>query len=53
METLAYFLADIDTGSQNYGADGGVIELSDATQILTYYSERAVGNQPYWDDLLK
>ncbi len=53
LETLAYFLADIDTGSQNYGADGGVIELSDATQILTYYSERAVGNQPYWDDLLK
>lgn len=53
LETLAYFLTDIDTGSRNYGADGGTIDLSDATLILTYYSERAVGNDPSWDDLLK
>ena len=49
LETLAYFLADINTES-TAGADSAdfVIELADATNILTYYAEDAVKNEPKW-----
>ena len=49
LETLAYFLADINTES-TAGADSAdlVIELADATNILTYYAEDAIKNEPKW-----
>ena len=49
LETLAYFLADINTES-TAGADSAdlVIELADATNILTYYAEDTVKNEPKW-----
>ena len=52
LEKLMFFLADIDTESKQ-GADtnNGIIELLDATKILTYYAEQAVGNKPSWSDL--
>ena len=49
LETLAYFLTDINTES-TAGADSAdaAIELADATNILTYYAEDAVKNEPKW-----
>lgn len=49
-ETLAYFLSDIDTCSQNQGADGGVLGVEDAVQILTHYAKSASGNTPIWNN---
>ena len=49
LEKLMFFLADIDTESkQGADTDNGTIELLDATKILTYYAEQAVGNLPSW-----
>lgn len=47
-QTLSYFLADIDTCSQNCGTDGGMLRVEDAVQILTYYAQTAAGLQPEW-----
>lgn len=49
-ETLSYFLSDIDTCSQNQGADGGELSVQDAVQILTYYAQTAAGNNPVWSN---
>ncbi len=45
---LSYFLADIDTCSQNQGSDGGEISVEDAVQILTYYAQQSAGLEPTW-----
>ena len=51
LEKLMFFLADIDTESkQGADTDNGMIELLDATRILTYYAEQAVGNLPSWNN---
>jgi len=51
LEKLMFFLADIDTESkQGADTDNGMIELLDATRILTYYAEQAVGNLPSWSN---
>ena len=47
---LSYFLADIDTCSQNQGADGGKIDVEDAVQILTYYAQQSAGLEPTWQN---
>ncbi len=52
LETLAYFLTDINTES-TAGKDSSdaAIELADATNILTYYAEDAVNNNPKWAEI--
>ena len=54
LEKLAYFLADINTESK-LGEDTSeaIIELNDATNILTYYAEDAVLNNPKWAKICK
>ena len=55
LETLAYFLADINTES-TVGEDAvgtSTIELEDATNILTYYTEESVNNNPKWATICK
>ena len=55
LETLAYFLADINTES-TVGEDvvgTSTIELEDATNILTYYTEESVNNNPKWAEICK
>ena len=55
LETLAYFLADINTES-TVGEDvvgTSTIELEDATNILTYYTEESVNNNPKWATICK
>lgn len=47
---LSYFLADIDTCSQNQGADGGALSVEDAVQILTYYAQQSAGLEPTWQN---
>lgn len=49
-EILSYFLSDIDTCSQNQGADGGELSVEDAVQTLTYYAQAAAGNHPVWSN---
>ena len=51
-ETLAFFLGDIDTESQNMN-DGGALDISDATCILSYYANNAAGSVISWDTFLK
>lgn len=51
-DTLAFFLGDIDTESQTMD-EGGTLDLSDAANILTYYSNAAAGNVISWDKFLK
>jgi hypothetical protein len=48
--TLSYFLADIDTCSQDCGADGGTLDVEDAVQVLSYYAQQAAGLQPTWNN---
>lgn len=50
METLTFFLADIDTGSKNQGADGGEISIMDAYYILQYYAKTSAGLTASWSD---
>ena len=55
LEILAYFLADINTES-TVGEDvvgTSTIELEDATNILTYYTEESVNNNPKWAEICK
>lgn len=49
-ETLAFFLADIDTCSQNQGEDGNSLSVEDAVQILTHYAQSAAQLSPIWDN---
>lgn len=48
-ETLAFFLADIDTCSQNQGEDGSSLSVEDAVQILTHYAQNSAQLSPIWD----
>ena len=48
-ETLAFFLADIDTCSQNRGEDGSALSVEDAVQILTHYAQNSAQCSPIWD----
>ena len=49
LEKLAYFLSDINTESKTgEDTDDVTIELADATNILTFYAEDAVLNNPKW-----
>ncbi|MCD7958081.1 MAG: hypothetical protein LUF89_00760 [Ruminococcus sp.] len=50
METLTYFLADIDTCSKT-GSDGGTLNIQDAYYIMRYYAETSAGNSPIWDSV--
>ena len=49
-ETLAYFLSDINTCSHNQCADGCVLGVEDAVQILTHYAKSAAGSTPIWNN---
>lgn len=50
-EVLAYFLGDIDTESKTM-AEGGSLNISDATNILTYYASTAAGIYISWDSFI-
>ena len=52
-ETLAYFLADVDTES-TAGANtaNNALNLDDASAILAYYSQNAVALDPQWDVII-
>ncbi|MGN0592833.1 MAG: hypothetical protein ACI4JQ_06280 [Ruminococcus sp.] len=50
-EILAYFLGDTDTQSQTKSA-GGVLDIKDASNILTYYASIAAGIPLSWDTFL-
>ncbi|MBQ8687259.1 MAG: hypothetical protein IJ512_01770 [Ruminococcus sp.] len=50
-ETLAFFLGDIDTQSQTK-AEGGSLEIGDASDILSYYASTAAGILVSWDTFL-
>lgn len=50
-ETLAFFLADTDTQSQTM-EEGGRLDLTDASNILTYYASTAAGLTISWDKFL-
>ncbi len=50
-ETLAYFLADINTQSQTM-TEGGTIDVSDASAILSYFSAQGAGLALSWDDFI-
>ncbi len=53
LETLMYFLTDVDTES-TAGKDSGDDSLSimDANYILVYYAQDAAGNKPEWTTLI-
>ena len=52
-ETLAFFLADVDTESKaGVNSDTGKLELADATFILAYYAQSAAGLAPEWDVII-
>ncbi len=48
-ETLAFFLADIDTCSQNQEENGSSLSVEDAVQILTHYAQASAQLSPIWD----
>ncbi|MBO5227070.1 MAG: hypothetical protein J6B17_03145 [Ruminococcus sp.] len=50
-EILAYFLADIDTESKTM-TDGGIIDINDAIDVLTYYASNAAGIPTSWDKFI-
>lgn len=50
-EVLAYFLGDIDTESKTM-TEGGSLNISDATNILTYYASTAAGIYISWDSFI-
>lgn len=51
-ETLAYFLADVDTCSKS-GKTGGKISMTDAYHVLIYTSYQALGQKIPWDSMIK
>lgn len=53
VETLAYYLADIDTNTQHFGNNGAEITVDDASNVLSYYAKTAAGIPVPWDDFLK
>ena len=52
-EYLAYFLADVDTESTaGQNTENNRLEISDASNILTYYARSAAGLYPQWDEII-
>lgn len=51
-ETLAFFLGDVDTESQNM-ENGGKLDITDALSILSYYSHNAADIDVSWDKYLQ
>ena len=53
LNTLAFFLADVDTESKaGVSGDEGMLLINDATNILTYYAQYAASLDPSWDDII-
>ena len=56
LEQLAFFLADTDTESQTYGADGEVVDANDAANILVFAADRGANPDKTiakaWEDVL-
>lgn len=53
LNTLAYFLSDVDTESKaGTDSDTGVIDISDATNILRYYANQMAMLDTTWEDIL-
>ncbi len=52
LETLAFFLGDTDTQSQTR-ENGGQLDLTDASNILSYYASTAAGITISWDQFLE
>ncbi|MGN0631890.1 MAG: hypothetical protein ACI4JN_11245 [Ruminococcus sp.] len=52
LETLAFFLGDIDTESQTMSKDG-ILDINDASAVLSYYANTAAGNAVSWDAYIK
>ena len=53
LNKFAYYLADVDTESiSGKNTETEQIDISDATNILTYYAQTAAGLNPDWGDIL-
>lgn len=53
LEYFAYFLGDVTGESENYGADGSVMDANDAANILVYAAEFGAGLKPLWEVVLE
>lgn len=52
-EILAFFLSDVNTESTDgKNTENGRIELSDASDIITYYALRGASLDPQWDEVI-
>lgn len=52
-ETLAYFLADVDTESKaGVNTDTAVLNIADAQGMLNYYAKDAAFLSPKWDEII-
>ncbi len=51
IEDFAFFLSDINTQSRT-GQDGGILDIDDAADILSYYASTAAGITVSWDKFL-
>ncbi|MDE6021323.1 MAG: hypothetical protein K2H01_10075 [Ruminococcus sp.] len=53
LNVLAYFLADVDTESKaGKNSNDGRLDISDATNILTYYGKSGAGQNPVWSEII-
>ena len=53
LNTLAYFLSDVDTESKaGVDSETGSIDISDATNILKYYANQMAMLDTTWEDIL-
>lgn len=53
LNTLAYFLSDVDTESKaGADSDAGTITITDATNILKYYANKMAMLDTPWSDIL-
>ncbi len=53
LNKLAYFLADIDTESkEGMDTEMNKLNVSDATNILTYYAKKAAGFDAKWEEIV-
>lgn len=52
-EYLAFFLADVNTESKaGANSEAGLLEIDDATNILTYYAMYGASLDPQWDEII-
>lgn len=52
-ETLAFFLADVNTESlDGKNSENGIMEISDASNILTYYAQHGASLVPQWEVII-